>query len=187
MLQQNHDDYQSLNSPLLSVIKELHLKQYLYLSGFKKDKGPSSLSMLVDMINSIFLGSNLWRASVSSGKGLFNSSEKALYRFMSNIHFNWYSLCFFVGAYAMRNIRTFGKESSKEELCLIIDDSVIESPCTKKANNCTWTFDHNQMKSVKGYNCLQLSVTDGESTLPLGAKLLASDEDDLTQLLHFKN
>ena len=43
------------------------------------------------------------------------------------------------------------------------------------------------MKSVKGYNCLQLSVTDGESTLPLGAKLLASDEDDLTQLLHFKN
>lgn len=179
MLQQNHDDYQSLNSPLLSVIKELHLKQYLYLSGFKKNKGPSPLSMLVDMINSIFLGSNLWRASVSSGKGLFNSSEQALYRFMSNIHFNWYLLCFYVGAYAMRNIRAFGKQSSNEDLCLIIDDSVIECPCTKKANNCTWTFDHNQMKSVKGYNCLQLSVTDGGSTLPLGAKLLASDEDDL--------
>lgn len=98
---------------------------------------------------------------------------------MSNIHFNWYLLCFYVGAYAMRNIRTFGKQSSEEDLCLIIDDSVIECPCTKKSNNCTWTFDHNQMKSVKGYNCLQLSVTDGKSTLPLGAKLLASDEDDL--------
>lgn len=27
MLHQNQDDYQSFNSPLLSVIKELHLKQ----------------------------------------------------------------------------------------------------------------------------------------------------------------
>ena len=88
MLHQNQDDCQSFNSPLLSVIKELHLKQYLYLAEFKKIKGPSPLSMLVDMINSIFLGKNLWRASVSSGKDLLNSSEKALYRFMSNTHSN---------------------------------------------------------------------------------------------------
>lgn len=88
MLHQNQDDYQSFNSPLLSVIKELHLKQYLYLAGFNKIKGPSPLSMLVDMINSIFLGKNLWRVSVSSRKDLLNSSEKALYRSMSNIHSN---------------------------------------------------------------------------------------------------
>lgn len=81
----------------------------------------------------------------------------------------------------MRNIRSFGKQEHNEDLCLIIDDSVIECPCTKKANNCTWTFDHNKIKSVKGYNCLQLSVTDGHTTLPLGAKLLASDEDALIE------
>lgn len=107
MLHQNQDDYQSLNSPLFSVIKELHLKQYLYLDGFNKSKVPSPLSMLVDMINSIFLGKNQWRASVSSGKDLLNSYEKALYMFMSNIHSNWYLLCFYVGAYAMRNIYGF--------------------------------------------------------------------------------
>lgn len=57
----------------------------------------------------------------------------------------------------MRNIRSFGKQEHNEDLCLIIDDSVIEGPCTKKANNCTWTFDHNKMKSVKAitvYSCL---------------------------------
>lgn len=81
----------------------------------------------------------------------------------------------------MRNIISFGKQEHNEDLCLIIDDSVIEYPCTKKANNCTLTFDHNKMKSVKGYNCLQLSVTDGHTTLPLGTKLLASDEDALIE------
>lgn len=179
MVQQTNDDYQSLNSPLLSVIRELHLKRYLRFAGFVKTRGASSLSMAVDMINSIFLGDNLWRASTSSGKDLLNSSDKALYRFMSNIHFNWYALCFYVGACGMRNIRNFSQSNSKDDLCIIIDDTNIETPSTKCGENCTWNFDHNGNKYVKGYVGLGISVTDGSTTLSLGHKVVVSNEDTI--------
>ncbi|MDY6465893.1 MAG: transposase [Succinivibrio dextrinosolvens] len=177
ILQNYSEKSQSFLNPLCKLFKKLQLKRCIARAGFKKKRGPSVNDMIIGAISSGFIAENLHVASNSSAGNLLPVCESSMYRFMEGTNGNWEQLSLNIAHESYKNIDTLNSNREKSRYCFVFDDSVLEYPKAKKMELCTWTFDHNEGCSVRGYSCLQMGWTDGESYLPLGAKLLSSDED----------
>ena len=163
-------------NPLSALFKKLQLKRNIARAGFKKSRGPSANVMVIGAICSGFIAENLHAAKNSSASSILPVCESSMYRFMKGTNGNWEQLSLNIAHEAYKNIDALNSNREKSRYCFVFDDSVLEYPKAKKMELCTWTFDHNEGCSVRGYSCLQMGWTDGDSYLPLGSKLLASDE-----------
>lgn len=168
---------QPVINPLNKFFKKLQLKRCITRAGFKKKRGPSANDMIIGAISSGFIAENLHAAATSSAGNLLPVCESSMYRFMEGTNGNWEQLSLNVAHEAYKKIDSLNSNREKNRYCFVFDDSVLEYPKAKKMELCTWTFDHNEGCSVRGYSCLQMGWTDGESYIPLGSKLLASDEE----------
>lgn len=177
ILQNFSDKSQPVINPLNKFFKKLQLKRCITRAGFKKKRGPSANDMIIGAISSGFIAENLHAAATSSAGNLLPVCESSMYRFMEGTNGNWEQLSLNVAHEAYKKIDSLNSNREKNRYCFVFDDSVLEYPKAKKMELCTWTFDHNEGCSVRGYSCLQMGWTDGESYLPLGSKLLASDEE----------
>ena len=177
ILQNNSKESQCYVNPLNKFFKKLQLKRCITRAGFKKKRGPSANDMIIGAISSGFIAENLHAAATSSAGNLLPVCESSMYRFMEGTNGNWEQLSLNVAHEAYKKIDSLNSNREKNRYCFVFDDSVLEYPKAKKMELCTWTFDHNEGCSVRGYSCLQMGWTDGESYIPLGSKLLASDEE----------
>lgn len=103
------------------------------------------------------------------------SGRSAAYGFLAKPEGSWNSLLMNAGAAAAKWAFKADKENN---CCLVFDDSVLQHSGARAMELCTWTHDHNLGCSVKGYDCLQAGWTDGTSFFSLGARLIASNEDE---------
>ena len=177
ILQNFSDKSQPVINPLNKFFKKLQLKRCVTRAGFKKKRGPSANDMIVGAISSGFIAENIHAAANSSASKILPVCESSMYRFMEGTNGNWEQLSLNIAHEAYKKIDSLNSSREKNRYCFVFDDSVLEYPKAKKMELCTWTFDHNEGCSVRGYSCLQMGWTDGESYLPLGSKLLASDEE----------
>lgn len=136
----------------------------------------SPLSMIKGLVQSAFIAPTISKAYASSETApLMPSGRSAAYSFLAKPEGSWNSLLMNVGAAAAKWAFKADKENN---CCLVFDDSVLQHSGARAMELCTWTHDHNLGCSVKGYDCLQAGWTDGTSFFSLGARLIASNEEE---------
>ena len=153
----------AMDSEINKAVKELNIRSLLCQSGIRKQKGYRPITILFLIVLLPFLKKSM--TAYWSEENLSSSIEAqkdTFYRFLNNERFNWRRLVYLL---AIKLISMNGNVPLKEKL-LIADDTIL--PKTgKNMELASYHFDHKSMKSILGYQCLQLVYQDNTNLFPL--------------------
>ena len=117
-----------------------------------------------------FVVRNAYRYSGSSLSRLFCCEKDMFYRFMNDGDIKWRKLLYAMNLQLLRKISRSTEAEHDKPVCLIIDDT--DAPKSgRKSELIGKVFSHIQHKSILGYKCLTLLLSDGMSQLFLDFSL----------------
>jgi len=117
-----------------------------------------------------FVVRNAYRYSGSSLSRLFCCEKDMFYRFMNDGNIKWRKQLYAMNLQLLRKIRRSNEAGHDRLVCLIIDDT--DAPKSgRKSELIGKVFSHIQHKSILGYKCLTLLLSDGMSQLFLDFSL----------------
>ena len=117
-----------------------------------------------------FMVKNAYRYKNSSLRRMFNCERDMFYRFMNNGNVRWRDLLYVMNTQLLRKISRSTNAKGDKPVCLIIDDTDV--PKTgKRTELIGMIHSHVLNKSILGYKCLTLLLTDGLSHLMLDFSL----------------
>jgi hypothetical protein len=112
------------------------------------------------------------RRSMTEALPSFDGGKDMLYRFLNSPRVNWTR---FLLRLAAQTIRFITPLTSEERVnVFIVDDTVYERPCSKRAELVTKLYDHARKRYVTGFRLLTLGWSDGNTFLPVTGALLSS-------------
>ncbi len=138
--------------------------------GITKTKGVSPLELLITLVSLPFLGQNIYRGVVTNTRCEF--SKDVVYDFLGSDRFSWRRFLLQLAV----SIALFLDKLTKvdRDSVLILDDTSIERPRSKKVELLARVFDHCEQRFFKGFRMLTLAWSDGASLAPLDFALLSS-------------
>lgn len=117
-----------------------------------------------------FVVRNAYRYSGSSLSRLFCCEKDMFYRFMNDGNIKWRKLLYAMNLQLLRKIRRSTEAEHDRPVCLIIDDT--DAPKSgRKSELIGKVFSHLEHKTILGYKCLTLLLSDGMSQLFLDFSL----------------
>lgn len=147
----------TFDSEINRAFNELKFKSLLRRSGIVKQKGYSTVSILLFIVLLPFL-----KRTISDSKNTsyirigIDAQKDSYYRFLNSERFNWRRLIYLV---ALKVISSCEKVPLSEEV-LIADDTI--APKTgKDMELVSYHFDHKVHRSILGNQCLQLGYHNG--------------------------
>jgi len=164
---------QRLSGSIANFFREFHVGTLLHRCGIRKLKGISPMIVLHCLFGLSFLGDNIFRHMVVKARQPFG--KDVLYDFLRNERFNWRRLLLLLAARAVSFID--GLTGRDRQKVLIIDDSVIKRPRSKKVELLSRIYDHADGRFVRGFRMLTVGWSDGASFLPLDFAILSSKKE----------
>ena len=117
-----------------------------------------------------FVVRNAYRYSGSSLSRLFCCEKDMFYRFMNDGNIKWRKLLYAMNLQLLRKICHSTEAEHDKPVCLIIDDT--DAPKSgRKSELIGKVFSHLEHKTILGYKCLTLLLSDGMSQLFLDFSL----------------
>jgi hypothetical protein len=165
---------QRLSGSIENFFREYHVGTLLHQCGIRKLRGISPMIVLHCLFGLSFLGDNIFRHMVVKAQQPFG--KDVLYDFLRSERFNWRRLLLLLAARAISFID--GLTGRDREKVLIIDDSVIERPRSKKVELLSRVYDHASGRFVRGFRMLTVGWSDGASFLPLDFAMLSSRKEE---------
>lgn len=139
-------------------------------SNIRKQKGHSPISILMHLFLLPFIGKNIYRSVVMDPQSTIG--KDAIYEFMRENTFSWRRFLLKLAAKLHADITPLtGKDRVS---VLIIDDSTIERPRSKKVELLARVYDHLTGKFLRGFSLLSLNWSDGSTLLPVDFALRSS-------------
>ncbi len=124
-----------------------------------------------------FVVKNASRYSNSSLSKLFNCDKDMFYRFMNNGNVKWRKLLYAMNLQLIKKISSSTTVHHDKPVCLIIDDT--DAPKTgMKTELIGRIWSHVHQKSILGYKCLTMMLSDGVSQLFLDFSLHSEEGKD---------
>lgn len=164
---------QRLSGSIENFFREYKLGTLLNRCGIRKCRGISSMIVLHVIFGLSFLGDNIFRHMVLKARQPFG--KDVVYDFLRSERFNWRRLLLLLAARAISFVDNLTGRDRQD--VLIIDDSVIERPRSKKVELLSRVYDHANGKFVKGFRMLTVGWSDGVSFLPLDFAILSSQKE----------
>ena len=164
---------QLLSGSIQNFFREYQVGTLLHRCGIRKCRGISPLIVLRCLFGLSFLGDNIFRHMVIKARQPFG--KDVLYDFLRSEKFNWRRLLLLLAARAVSFID--GLTGRNRQKVLIIDDSVIERPRSKKVELLSRVYDHANGRFVRGFRMLTIGWSDGVSFLPLDFAMLSSQKE----------
>ena len=122
------------------------------------------------MLFPFFVVRNAYQYSGSSLSRLFSCEKDMFYRFMNDGNVKWRKLLYAMNLQLIRKISRSTETAHDKPVCLIIDDT--DAPKSgRKSELIGKVFSHLEHKSILGYKCLTLLLSDGLSQLFLDFSL----------------
>ena len=122
------------------------------------------------MLFPFFVVRNAYQYSGSSLSRLFCCKKDMFYRFMNDGNIKWRKLLYAMNLQLLRKISRSTEAQHDKPVCLIIDDT--DAPKSgRKSELIGKIFSHLEHKSILGYKCLTLLLSDGLSQLFLDFSL----------------
>ena len=122
------------------------------------------------MLFPFFVVKNACQYSGSALSHLFVCEKDMFYRFMNDGNIKWRKLLYAMNLQLLRKIRRSTEAEHDKPVCLIIDDT--DAPKSgRKSELIGKVFSHLEHKTILGYKCLTLLLSDGMSQLFLDFSL----------------
>ena len=129
------------------------------------------------MLFPFFVVKNASRYSNSSLSKLFNCDKDMFYRFMNDGNVKWRKLLYAMNLQLIKKISSSTTVHHDKPVCLIIDDT--DAPKTgMKTELIGRIWSHVHQKSILGYKCLTMMLSDGVSQLFLDFSLHGEEGKD---------
>ncbi|MFP4398108.1 MAG: transposase, partial [Desulfonatronovibrio sp.] len=136
----------------------------------RKVKGFAAKDIFHTLFSVPFLGTNFYNGVIENKDVPYG--KDAVYEFLKCPTFNWRKFLLVLAVQLVAFVEKL--TSKKREKVLIIDDSTLGRPRSKKVELLARVFDHCENKYLKGYRMLSVCWSDGASFLPLDFALLSS-------------
>ena len=139
-----------------------------------KNRGYSPFSIVLYLVQLVFMGLGMYRDSVCGEKSIIKKSRDAVYRFMRCSHINWntFLFCVAINVCAWTDALTSDERMS----AMVIDDTMNHRPFGKKVELISRVYDHSDKKYKRGFRSLFLGWTDGATFLPLAFRHMSSSD-----------
>jgi len=135
--------------------------------GIYKRSGHAPVRVLLEIVSLVFRGLTLFQATKSDSSPL---QKDMVHRFLKRAEIDWYQ---WFSQIAWKVAQDFmpAMGSHQANDVLIIDDTMIERPRSKKVELLAWIWDHAKKRNVSAYQSVVLAVSDGMSVVPLDFRL----------------
>ena len=165
---------QEFISSIKSFFKRFSVGRALRRANAYKSKGYSPLSIVLYLVQLVFMHMSMYRDSLNGEKSVVDKSRDAVYRFMRSTHVNWNTFLF---SLAIRVCVWVDALTSDERMsAMVLDDTMNERPFSKKLELVSRVFDHTDRKYKRGFRSLFLGWTDGATFLPLAFRHMSSGD-----------
>lgn len=139
-------------------------------SNIRKQKGHSAMSILMHLFTLPFIGKNIYRSVVINPQSKIG--KDAIYEFMRSSNFSWRRFLLKIAAKTHEYLTPL---TSKDRISvLILDDSTVERPRSKKVELLSRVHDHTTGRFLRGFKLLSLAWSDGSTLLPVDFALRSS-------------
>src|SRR5574344_1549992 len=174
------DSSDNFKSSLKQLFSYLGVSALLKQANFKERAGYGSpvSELYFKEISSCFFSKNKTFHCNFTASNQTNvcSSKSSLYRFLSNEHNNWRKFLLLLASRVISKIKHLS--NSDRKFCFVLDDSVLERAKGKEVELLARIHDHVSQSFVKGFTCIQLGWTDGNSYIPVNNALLSSSKEE---------
>ena len=155
----------------MSLLDRFKLSQSLRKLGMEKQKGASSLDLLIYLLLFRLFGQTIYQSLSHQFASFIDGGKNQFYRFLTRPRMDWRRLL-------CRTVQSFfhivAQESidPEQERYFILDDTTLDKSgfCMEGISR---VHDHVKQQCVLGYKLLLLAITDTKSTLPLDFSLHA--------------
>ena len=174
MIYQNNDfenQEMKIQCEFGDAIRELQISKLLKQANIRGKSGKSFFDVFQFLLLLVFRNCNLYHF-LNSKKQDTAFSKNTYYRFLNQSSFNWTKFISLLSAKVIAYLDTLTRP--ERIMCLALDDSVIPRERSKKVELLSYVYNHVIGKTVKGFNMLALSWTDGYSHIPVGFNMMAS-------------
>ena len=162
------------DSTVVSFYRRFKLNRILEICSIKKEKGLSSLDIVLCLISMVFTNKSI---SALEKEENLPCGKSSLFRFMDNPRYCWRKV---VLLFSQTILSMFLKPAAgkKKELfeVLIVDDTLYPRKRSKKVELLSRRHDHNNNQYVKGFDLLTVGYSDGISFVPLAFSLQSSQQ-----------
>jgi hypothetical protein len=157
-------EQKTFDTKMARLFDSLRIGTLLALTKIRKQEGYHAFSLLFTLINLPFLQIRTVRQLCRRQYFNWSESQKdTLYRFKSR-GYRWRSFLYKV---LQRLVEILALEKlALEEKHFIIDDTILAKR-GKKMENVSYVYDHNQNRSLLGYNLVALGLFTGKSFFPV--------------------
>lgn len=164
----NHLNYKNDTYNLISqFLRLIGLGKLTTKVNFKRHS-ICSLSMVISWLMSAhFARRSLYRARPDE-----RFSARTARNILNDGRINWQKLVCLVAAQLTKILQPF--IDHRRRLALVIDDTLIARPWSKKTELLARTFDHDRHEYVHGYRGLTIGWTDGNTFLPVNFALMST-------------
>lgn len=137
------------------------------------------------MLFPFFVVKNASRYFNSSLSKLFNCDKDMFYRFMNDGNVKWRKLLYAMNLLLIKKISSSTTVHHEKPVCLIIDDTdAPKTGMTTELIGRIWSHVH--QKSILGYKCLTMMLSDGVSQLFLDFSLHGEEGKDKQIIKHLQ-
>lgn len=164
---------QHITSRINRFFQQFTIGSLAHRCGFSKAKGTPPSVLLSCLFSLPFHRLNLYRYFVTQDCHAFG--KDAVYEFMRSSRHSWRRLLLLLAARACAMLEELTSE--ERESVLILDDSTLQRPRSKKVELLARVFDHTQNGFLKGHRLLSLCWSDGATLMPLDFALLSSAKE----------
>lgn len=149
---------QEIISSVKSFFKRFSVGHVLSQANAYKSKGFSPLSIVVYLVQLVFMRTSMHRDSRNGEKSVIGSSVDAVYRFMRDSHINWSAFMLSVATNVCKWVKSLTSE--KRLTALVLDDTLYQRENSKKLELVSRVFDHTDRRYKRGFRSLFLGWTD---------------------------
>jgi hypothetical protein len=173
-LSDSQEKNDAVQNTVVDFFATFHISSLMNRCGIRKIRGARPLSIITALFCLPFQGVNLYWGMVHTRKQEFGKST--VYDVLRRPNFNWRALLLSLSAAVIRFFISLSNE--RRETVLIIDDSIVERPRSKKVELLARVRDHCTGKYLRGFRFLNLAWSDGASTAPVDFALLSSSKPE---------
>ena len=175
MIAQNTDECKVVGT-ISTFMHRFQIGMLLAKCNAYKEKGISVVSIFTFMLRMVFADRSMFQ-QMRTGRWAESFGKNTYYRFLNSAKINWER---FLTLLSKQVIETFFRPLTNDDRkdVFIIDDSLYERAGYKKTQLCARVFDHTKMRYCKGFRLLTLLWSDGNSSVPVGQRLLSSTNKD---------
>ena len=176
IITEQYYEEQAKNATISHFFRKFKIGKALSSANFYKEKGVKPIELLRYLFELVFTNKNLYRSYTMDPKP--GMSKNTVYRFLNSPVYDWCKLVFRIAMQAILTIIPLTSET--RENVLIVDDTLYNRSRSKKVDMLSKVYDHTTGKYIKGFKLLTLAWSDGNTTIPLCFRHLASTSEKMT-------